>query len=119
KRITRDHSLVQEMVEAGKITVDEAFSHPNRNIITKALGVDEKVEGDFERFPLFNGDLLLLCSDGLCGFAEDSLIRKAFVDLAGEPPIQLSPLANRFIELAYACGGGDNISVALYWHQEN
>lgn len=115
--ITRDHSLVQELIDEGKITPAEAHTHPNRNIITRALGVDANVKGDCDRIPLQPDDIILLCSDGLHGFAEEGPIRKAFEDFGQPGKVNLSQIAYRLIEVAKYFGGGDNISVALYHHR--
>jgi protein phosphatase len=116
-QITRDHSLVQELVDEGKITAQQALTHPNRNIITRALGVDPVVKPECDRLPLLPDDVILLCSDGLHGFAEDCTIKKAFQDMVVENKVNFQGLAQRLIEVAYFGGGGDNISVALYHHQ--
>ena len=70
-QITKDHSLVQDMVDRGEITAEEARYHPRRNVITRALGVDENVPSDIFKVRLAKGDLLLLCSDGLTNMLED------------------------------------------------
>ena len=118
KAITRDHSLVQELIDDGKITQEQAAIHPNRNVITRALGVDAEVVPDTDRFPILEGDTFLAASDGLVGFTEESAIKKAFVDFVveGKSP-DLPGLANRLLELAFFGGGGDNISIALYHHK--
>lgn len=70
-QLTRDHSLVEELVEYGAITKEQAKSHPQRNVITRALGSESNVESDFFEFTLQNGDVLLLCSDGLSNIISD------------------------------------------------
>ena len=70
-QITRDHSLVEELVEFGAITKEQAKSHPQRNVITRALGSEAKVEADYFEFTLQSGDILLLCSDGLSNIVTD------------------------------------------------
>ena len=70
-QITRDHSLVEELVEFGAITKEQAKSHPQRNVITRALGSEAKVESDYFEFTLQSGDILLLCSDGLSNIVTD------------------------------------------------
>ncbi|MBF0503093.1 MAG: Stp1/IreP family PP2C-type Ser/Thr phosphatase [Candidatus Riflebacteria bacterium] len=116
RQITRDHSFVQELVDQGKITPEQAKQHPNRNVITRALGVSAEVEPDCKRHELQKGDLLMICSDGLTGFAEDLDIARICKDAVAEKPIDLSALGNKLIELAKIGGGGDNVSVALYYH---
>lgn len=115
EHLTHDHSLVQEMIDRGELTRDQAFTHPSRNVITRALGVDPTVEGDCRRLDLMHGDVVLFCSDGLCGFVEDRYIEKAIRDHLGDGGT-LATLGQRLIDMANACGGGDNISVALYRH---
>ena len=70
-QVTRDHSLVEELVEFGAITKEQAKSHPQRNVITRALGSDAEVEADYFEFTLQSGDILLLCSDGLSNTVTD------------------------------------------------
>lgn len=70
-QLTRDHSLVEDLVEYGAITKEQAKSHPQRNVITRALGSESNVESDFFEFTLQNGDVLLLCSDGLSNIVSD------------------------------------------------
>ena len=70
-QITRDHSLVEELVEFGAITKEQAKNHPQRNVITRALGSEENVESDYFEFTLQSGDILLLCSDGLSNMVTD------------------------------------------------
>lgn len=116
EQVTHDHSMVQELVDRGELTRDAAFSHPNRNIITRAVGVDPFVEGEFKKVPLAKGDIVLLCSDGLCGLADDHAIEKIVRDFVGSEETNLMVLANRLIETANLLGGTDNVSVALYRH---
>ena len=71
RQITRDHSLVEELMEAGAITPEQARSHPQKNVITRALGSEARVECDYFTFTLQAGDLLLLCSDGLSNIVSD------------------------------------------------
>ena len=66
-QLTVDHTMVQQMVESGQITRQQAACHPHKNLITKALGVEPEVEGDYTSAPVKTGDVLLLCSDGLSG----------------------------------------------------
>ena len=70
-QITQDHSLVEELVEFGAITKEQARTHPQRNVITRALGSEAKVEADYYEFTLQNGDFLILCSDGLSNIVSD------------------------------------------------
>lgn len=105
-QLTRDHSVVQEMVESGKITVEEARSHPNKNIITRALGVEPALEVDFAEHAFPRGACVLICSDGLSNLVES----KAFVRAIHE---NLEKAAERLTALANEKGGTDNITVVM------
>ena len=107
-QITRDHSLVDEMVAQGKLTKDDPFYAANKNVITRAMGVGAYVEPDYFLGPLQEGDRLLLCSDGLSGMVDDEAIAEV---LAGEP--DTAAAAEKLMELAKQGGGRDNISVIL------
>lgn len=106
-QITRDHSWVEEQVRAGVLTPEQARTHPQRNIITRALGTGPAVEPDFYTGNLQLGDVLVLCSDGLTGHVADQEI----LLLAGDNPPHLA--AQRLIDLANERGGSDNISVIV------
>ncbi|GAB4269573.1 MAG: Stp1/IreP family PP2C-type Ser/Thr phosphatase [Candidatus Rifleibacteriota bacterium] len=115
--LTKDHSLVQELIDQGKITEKEAFTHPNRNIITRALGVSASVEVDKKNVTLKDGDLILICSDGLCGFVEDKSIQNIISNCYSASGTDLPTLANNLVKAAYLNGGGDNITICLYQHK--
>ncbi len=108
EQITRDHSLVEEMVRCGGIRREEARSHPDKNIITRAVGVEEKVSIDFFTVELTEGDLVLLCSDGLTNMLEDAQIHQI---LRGSTDI--TDKAEQLISAANENGGKDNIAVIL------
>ena len=106
-QLTHDHSYVQELVDCGTITAEEAEHHPQKNIITKALGVDYRLEPEFTAAKLKREDRLLLCTDGLTNMVpveemEELLAQGAFYDLP-----------DRLIEAANAHGGSDNITALL------
>ena len=106
-QLTHDHSYVQELVDCGTITVEEAEHHPQKNIITKALGVDYRLEPEFTAAKLKREDRLLLCTDGLTNMVpveemEELLAQGTFYDLP-----------DRLIEAANAHGGSDNITALL------
>ncbi len=107
-QLTEDHSLVAQLVEEGRISPEEAFTHPQRNIITKALGVEPVVDVDVATYNLEAGDLLLLCSDGLTAMLRDSEIAAHLVRT--KDPEELS---DTLIAEANARGGVDNITVVL------
>ena len=105
KQLTRDHSVVQSLIESGKITPEDAKVHPRKNVITRALGAEENVAVDSDCLNLSNGDTLLLCSDGLTNFLDDKDILKVFQNN------DISAGADRLFEEANENGGGDNITV--------
>ena len=112
KRITRDHSLVASLVNAGVITEEQAMRHPMRNVITRAVGVELTVSPDFYTGTWAPGDLLVLCSDGLHGvLGNDSL-----ADILGRdlPPDELCGV---LLDAASAAGSTDNISVVVIRHE--
>lgn len=108
QQITRDHSLVEEMVRMGGIDREAARNHPDKNIITRAIGANETVEVDFFTVELKEGDIVLLCSDGLTNMLEDEEIREILGCPGGLPE-----KAQKLIEAANAHGGKDNIAVIL------
>lgn len=105
KQLTRDHSVVQSLIESGKITPEDAKVHPRKNVITRALGAEEDVAVDSDCINLSDGDTLLLCSDGLTNFLDDKDILKVFQNN------DISAVAERLVEEANENGGGDNITV--------
>lgn len=107
-QITRDHSLIANMIEAGQITPEEARSHPNRSVITRALGNDPATEPDLFEIDVQAGDRLLLCSDGLTGMLRDSQI-ESIMTRVKDPQRCASQLVNE----AIAAGGIDNITVII------
>ena len=107
-QVTQDHSLVQEMVRLGEMDPQSAKNHPDKNIITRAVGVSEKVKIDIFERQLRAGEYIILCSDGLTNMVEDSVILQ-ILHGAGS----LSDKAERLIELANKNGGKDNITVII------
>ena len=104
-QVTTDHSVVQTLVEKGQITADEAKNHPNKNVITRALGVAPYIDIDFEEREVLAGDTVLLCTDGLTNCIDDDLMKLASTDN------DFPSLAERLVELANQNGGNDNITV--------
>lgn len=104
-QLTKDHSIVQTMLEKGELTPDEAREHPRKNIITRALGVDETIDVDFCVADLEENDMILLCTDGLSNFLEADDIYDQTKDG------KYYAFADRLVNLANANGGGDNITV--------
>ena len=108
RQLSRDHSLVEEMVRLGGLNEEEAKHHPDKNIITRAIGAKEKVEADFYEFSLKKGDIILMCSDGLSNMVEDEEI---FAIIKGARDIVEA--GQSLIERANENGGKDNIGVVL------
>ena len=108
EQITRDHSLVEEMIRVGELQRKDARSHPDRNIITRAIGARAPVKVDFFDVKLEQGDKILLCSDGLTNMVEDEDILYIVKKSAS-----LKEAAQRLITEANKTGGKDNISVVL------
>ncbi len=96
-----------EQVAAGKLTQDEARTHPNRNIITRALGIQESVEVQIDSIPLRRNDRILICSDGLSGLVDDCDINSALAEFTVKESV------GRLLKLAILAGGDDNITVVL------
>lgn len=108
EQITEDHSLVEEMVRMGEISREEARNHPEKNIITRAIGVAENVEPDYFDTRLLEGECLLLCSDGLSNMIEDAQM-KTILDRRES----LQEAAKELVDTANQNGGRDNIAVVL------
>ena len=107
KQLTHDHSIVQELLDTGKITPEQALNHPNKNIITSALGVDVETRIDYDEYKLAKGDYFFACSDGLTNMVSESdivsIIReKDFYDTA-----------ETMIRKAVEAGGFDNITAVV------
>ena len=107
-QITLDHSLVAEMVRSGRISPEQMRNHPEKNIITRAVGGEENVEVDFFDVGLHKGDVVLLCSDGLTNMVEDEQI---FRIVRREKTLR--DAGQKLISAANSAGGRDNISVVL------
>ncbi len=112
-RLTQDHSLVEELVRQGKLTPEQAAEHPQRSIITRALGPEPTVNVDTWTYPVRAGDVLLLCSDGLT-----SMISEAEVASVLAETDDLNLAAERLIAAANEAGGRDNITVVLFRLEE-
>ncbi len=109
-RLTRDHSLVGELVARGKLTEEQAESHPQRSVITRALGAYPDVEVDTEVFPARDGDVFLLCSDGLTGMVHEPQLKQMLEDSERS----LEQTGRALIAAANEAGGRDNITVILF-----
>lgn len=107
RQITKDHSLVQEMYESGKITAEELANHPQKNIITRAMGVSENVEIDFNYVCVDENEAVILCSDGLSGLVNETRLLELYNNTDFEC------LAEEYIKEANSFGGKDNITVVI------
>lgn len=108
-QITEDHSLVQEMVRRGELTPDQAMKHPNKNLITRALGISHDVHIDYIEAEFSEGDRLLICSDGLSNFVSKADMVRTVEENDGEMIIDI------LIETAKRHGGHDNITVTVIY----
>lgn len=108
QRLTKDHSLVQYMLESGTITPEEAIHHPQKNIILRALGSSALIEPDILHEKVSPGDVILMCSDGLSNMLDEEVIRKT---VAEETTPEGS--AEKLVKLANDAGGSDNITVII------
>jgi len=108
KQLTKDHSLVQDQIDSGLISPEEARNHSMRNVIYRAVGVEDPFALDIFRGETFYGDLFLLCSDGLTNMVDDSQINKVLSSATNLPK-----KAEELIKMAMSSGGNDNITVVL------
>lgn len=107
EQVTKDHTMVMKMYENGEITKDEMKNHPKRNYITKAVGVSEQVVPDYYEMDLPNDAAVVLCSDGLSNYCDESDIYNTVTQT------QLEQISNELIKIALENGGNDNITVAV------
>lgn len=107
EQVTKDHSLVQEMLDKGQITEQEYENTPIKNIITRAMGIGEDVDIDFNFVCINEGDALILCSDGLSGLVD----KKTMLQIYKET--EFDKLADKYIQTANNLGGNDNITVVI------
>lgn len=113
-KITTDHSLVQELVDAGQITEEEAEVHPNKNIITRSLGQTNEVQADIQALELQAGDIILMNSDGLTNMVSTTEI----MEVLEREDLTLDNKSEALIRLANEHGGLDNITVVLIKFEE-
>ena len=107
KQLTRDHSVVQSLIESGKITPDDAKVHPKKNVITRAVGAEENIAVDTAVLKVGEGDTLLLCTDGLTNYLDDKDI------LDSVKTVRPSEIPDTLVDRANKNGGGDNITVVV------
>lgn len=115
-RLSKDHSYVQELVDRGELEPELASEHPLSNVITRCLGdFENRAEPDTRIYELSDGDVIMLCSDGLCGLCNDNQIAEIISEFTrpDEYAIQLMECKNKLIDAALAMGGHDNVTVAL------
>ena len=108
KRLTRDHSIVQELLDSGKITDEQAQNHPNKNIITSAIGVDVSTKIDYDEFKLARGDFFMVCTDGLSNMLTDSRMEE--IIRTGE----FYETAETLVRCAVDAGGYDNVTAVVF-----
>ena len=109
QQVTKDHSIVQMLIESGELTEAEAVKHPKKHYITRALGVEKTLDAEYTECEINEGQKLLLCTDGLTNHLEDEAIREVL--FAGAP----EEAPQRLIDMANKHGGTDNITaVVLY-----
>jgi protein phosphatase len=109
EQVTRDHSLLQEQIESGMITKEQARFSQNKNLVTRAVGIDPEVETEIHTYGVEPGDIYLLCSDGLSDMVQDDDIYSTLSTLQANLPLA----AKQLVQLANDSGGRDNISVIL------
>ena len=109
EQITNDHSLMQELIDRGFYSPEQAEQSLNRNLVTRAIGIEESVEIDVTEDEAHTGEIFLLCSDGVTDMVGDDLIRETIMNNSDD----LSQIAGELIRLANESGGKDNISVIL------
>jgi protein phosphatase len=105
-QVTKDHSAVQELIDRGYLSEKLAKTHPNKNVITRAIGIEENVEYDYFKLPVEKGDTILLCTDGMSNNIDENEIQ--FETVGGD----FEEIPKRLIDLANTRGGSDNITVA-------
>ena len=113
KRLTKDHSLVEELRRQGRLTEKEAEEHPQRSVITRALGPEARVKVDTMTNPARDGDIYLLCSDGLTTMIDEEQIRQILADSKN-----LKQAVGKLVDAANDAGGRDNITVILFRVEE-
>lgn len=115
RQITEDHSLVNELVKMGQITKEQAKTHPQKNIITQALGVSSTIDPEYNELEMKTDDVFLLCTDGLTNSLADPLIQQVLATKG----LNLQERCNKLVNEANRLGGGDNITVCLAVNEED
>jgi protein phosphatase len=109
KQVTRDHSLLQEQIDSGLLTAEQAKHAQHKNLVTRALGIEAAVDPEIHEYQVRRGDLFLLCSDGLCDMVDDEDISLTMQALGAN----LKLAAQQLVQMANDNGGKDNVSVIL------
>lgn len=109
EQVTRDHSLLQEQIDSGMLTKEAARRSQNKNLVTRALGIEPHVEAEIHTYPVSEGDVFLICSDGLNDMVEDGDIELALGSLGANSKLA----AEQLVQMANDNGGRDNVSVVL------
>jgi len=109
RQVTMDHSLVEELIRSGQLERNKGRNHPEKNIITRALGISDKVVTDFFELEIQENESILLCSDGLTNMIEDDEIKEIVLECSGD----ITAAVEKLIDRANYYGGKDNISVVL------
>jgi serine/threonine protein phosphatase PrpC len=109
EQVTRDHSLLQEQIDSGMITKEQARHSQNKNLVTRAVGIDPQVEAEVHTYTVQQGDIYLLCSDGLSDMVSDEDIQLTLASLQTNLPLA----AQQLVQQANDNGGRDNVSVIL------
>lgn len=104
-QLTKDHSVVQALVETGKLTQEQAKSHPRKNLITRALGVEENIKIDYCEYDMSENEVILLCTDGLTNYVENAEFSEVIKNNS------YYEIADLLVNMANENGGGDNITV--------
>ena len=107
KQITKDHSIVQQLIDCGTITEEQAKYHPQRNLITRAVGTEKGILVDYNTAELLEGDIVVMCSDGLSSYVSEQVIAETVKGSEGDAAVK------RLIELANESGGKDNVTVVI------
>ncbi|KRN95261.1 Stp1/IreP family PP2C-type Ser/Thr phosphatase [Pediococcus stilesii] len=108
KQLSTDHSLVNELLKMGKITPEEAQNHPDKNVITKTLGISDQAEAEIKVFDVHENDEILLCTDGLTNFVSDEMIKNVLLST-----VELEQKVSQLVEMANQGGGYDNITTLI------
>ena len=112
EQITKDHSIVQTLLESGQLSEEDVRIHPRKNVITRALGVDEILDLDYSEVDLDEGEGILICTDGLTNFVD----KETVISVLKEHPLMECP--EILVDLANENGGGDNITVVVLQKQK-